>query len=437
MLRFHCNSLGFTALAFLALTLFPVSVQAAPATTDTLSPGFVPHDEHARGVFDAYATLPNSDRIVFDGTIVWREAEDGTFLQLLGTVPNAPVYASFVLPDATSTYALVGESNTGEIYRVDLGGAGLQFLCNLPFNFDARFEDAGHVLVSAATCGFGCGNEIHRIDLANGATSLVATVSGPSGPIARAANGDLYYGVNPDFPATTGSIVRWTAAQVSSGVVQTEASAAVFAPGIDPASSMEFEPVFGNLFVTQPVFGSTSHVREYAPNGQLRGIVAASPEFLSGIAFFRTPGIGSFQAFQPAGVRLAYRATDYGANTSGMRTIRTKRPRASTSGPGLVGPGNVTIKVKDAMPNASVSLLMGAMAHYNPNEASYDRGYFLFHTGMPLTGIRPMGSVVTDANGDGTFQWFNPGSLQGTRVFQVLIKDTTGRYIGSSTAAFN
>jgi len=436
MLRSQCNFVGFTALSTLVLALFPASGRAAPVQGDTLSPGFAPHHEHALGAFDALATLPNSDRIVFDGTIVWREAEDGTFLQLLGTF-SAPVFASFVLPDPTSTYALVGESSNGEIYRVDLGGAGLNFLCDLDNNFDARFEDAGHVLVSAATCGWSCGNEIHRIDLANGATSLVATVSGPSGPLARAANGDLYYGVNPDFPATTGSIVRWSAAQVSSGAVLTEGSATPIATGIDPVSSMEIEPVFGNLFVAQPVFGSTSHLREYAPNGQLRGVVVASPEYLSGISFFATPGIGSFQAFQPAGVRLAYRATDFSAGTSAIRSIRAKRPRASTSGPGLTGPGIVTIQVKGAIPNSSITLLMGATAHYSPVEASYDRGYFLFHTGMPIDGIRPLGTVATDSNGDGSFPWVNPGSLQGTRVFQALIRDATGRIIGSSTAAFN
>lgn len=429
MLRSHCKSVGFTALTSLALTL--------PAfASDTISPGLVHHDEHPRGVFDAYATLPNSDRIVFDGTTVWREAEDGTFLQPLGTFP-ASVFASFVLPDPTSTFALVGESSNGEIYRVDLGGAGLTLLCDLDNNFDARFEDAGHVLVSAATCGWSCGNEIHRIDLSTGATTMVATVSGPSGPLARAANGDLYYGVNPDWPATTGSIIRWTAAQISSGVLQTETTAAIIVPSIDPASSMEFEPVFGNLFVSQPTFGGTSHVREYTPNGVLRGTIVASPDYLSGVAFLATPGIGSFQAFQPSGVRLKYRGTDYGANASEIRSIRTKRPRASTSGPGLAGPGIVTINVKDAMPNASITLLMGATAHYDPNEVSYDRGYFLLHTGMPIRGIRPLGTVATDSNGDGSFQWVNPGSLQGTRVFQALIRDATGRLIGSSTAAFN
>lgn len=436
MLRFASKSLGFTARPALVLTLLAPSVRATPSASDTVFPGYASHDEHAVGVFDAYATLPNQDRIVFDGNSVWREAEDGTFLQLLGTV-STPVYASFVLPDTTSTFALVGESSRGKIYRVDLGGAGLHVLTDLDFNFDARFEDAGHVLVSAAPCGFGCGNEIYRIDLSNGATSLLASVSGPSGPLALGRNGDLFYGLIPDYPAVTGSILRWSAAQLASGVLLDEASAVVLDSGIDPASSLEIEPVFGHLFVTQPVFGGTSHVVEYSPDGQLLGTVAASLEYLSGIAFIRTQGLGSFQAFQPNGVRLAYRATDYSANTSAIRTIHTRRPRAFTSGPGLNGPGNVDFTVTGAHPNASFLVLMGAAATYDPNETSYDFGYFLFHTGMPRAGIRRLGSVATDANGEGTFQFYNPGGWQGTRVFQGLIRGANGLFIGSSTEAFN
>lgn len=436
MLRFATQFLVSPSLPALTLAFLVPSVRAAPVASDAIFPGYAPQDEHPIGLFDAYATLPNHDRLVFDGVSVRREAEDGTFLQLLGTV-SSPVYASFVRVDPTSTFALVGESSRGKIYRVDLGGAGFHVLTDLDYNFDARFEDAGHALVSAAPCGFSCGNEIYRVDLATGTASLLASVSGPSGPIALAANGDLYYGVNPDFPVVTGSIVRWSAAQVSSGALLTEGSATVLASGIDPASAMEIEPVFGHLFVTQSVWSGTSHVVEYGPSGHVFGSVAASTEFLSGVEFVRTQGPGSFQAFQPAGVQLLYRATDYTANTSSIRSVRTRRPRAYTSGPGLTGPGMVDFTVTGAQPNASFLVMMGVAANYAPNETAYDFGTFLFHTGMPLAGIRRLGSVATDGNGDGTYQFFNPGGLQGTRVFQGLIRGADGLFVGSSTEAFN
>lgn len=436
MLRFAFNSTGLTALSAPILALLASVVHAAPTASDTISPGYAAHVEHAVGLFDAYATLPNGDRVVFDGTVVWREADDGTFLQQLGTVP-AYVYPSFVLPDPSTTFALVGESSRGKIYRIDLAGSGMQMLADLDYNYDAKFEDAGHVLVSAAPCGFNCGSEIHRIDLSTGAMSLLATVSGPSGPLAVAANGDLYYGVNPDFPTITGSIVRWSAAQVSSGAVLQEASATIIVPTIDPSSSMAIEPVFGHLFVAQALFGTPAHVVEYSPNGHFLGNVAESLEFLSGIEFLRTQGLGSFGAFQPDGVHLLYRATDYSANTSESRSLRTRRPRAYTSGPGLTGPGLVDFTVRGAHPNSSFLVLMGAAASYSPNETSHDFGFFLFHTGMPLAGIRRLGSVATDANGEGSFQFFNQAGAQDTRVFQGLIRGANGTFVGSSTEAFN
>jgi hypothetical protein len=267
--------------------------------------------------------------------------------------------------------------------------------------------------------------------------TLVATVTGPSGPLALSASGDLYYGVNPDWPVVTGSIVRWSAAQMASGAILDEASAVFLASGIVPPGSMAIEPVFGHLFVAQPVFAGTSLVTEYSAGGQPLGTVVESPEYLSGIEFRPTSGIGSFQAYQPDGVRLGYRATDYNANTSFARTIRTRRPRAMTSGPGLTGPGLVTFTVHNAVPNASFLVMMGASSTYNPSESTYNFGYFPFHTGMPLGGIRRLGSVPTDASGTGTYSFFNPGGLEGLRVFQGLIKNTSGQFVGSSTEAFN
>jgi hypothetical protein len=138
------RSLALPAALFL-LSPFPT----ASPTTDLVRPGFAFHSERAVGLFDAYATLPNGDRIVFDGSTVRREADDGTLIATLGSLPT-PVFASFVLPDPTATFAIVGESSRGKLYRVDLAGGGMLLLADLDLNFDAKFQDPGHVLVSAA-----------------------------------------------------------------------------------------------------------------------------------------------------------------------------------------------------------------------------------------------------------------------------------------------
>lgn len=420
----------------LGLACLARSALASPVQ-DTTVPGFSPSGSHPVGVFDAYATLPNGDRVDFDGTTMQLLAPDGTLIRVLGTTSGS-VFASFVLPDPTSTYALIGESSSGTIYKVDLGGAGAPVLAVVENNFDAAFEDSGHVLVSAARCMFGCGNRILRLDVLNGSTAMVARLQGPSGPIALASNGDLYYGEIPTaFPPPPTSILAWTRAQIQSGNVQDESTAATFVQGIAPPSSMRFDPVYGHLFVAEPVFGGTSSVAEYDRQGALVASVVQSPDYLSGVELLRIPGDGSCQAFQPDGVVLRYRGTDYNAGTSEIRDLAPHRPSASTSGAGLNGPGPVTFSVRKAYPNASMLVLVGARSSYNPVESTYDMGNYLLHTGLDLSHVRRIATVPTDANGTGTFTFQNPGGLQGTLVLQALVRDPNGVFVGSSTAAFN
>jgi hypothetical protein len=311
-------------------------------------------------------------------------------------------------------------------------------IADLDFAYDAVFEDAGHALLSAAPCGFNCGNEIYRLELATGGLVRIGSMTGPSGPLALATNGDLYYGSIPDpYPPPPSPILRWTHAQLVSGMLLDDANATIFVPGIPPASSMRVDPVYGHLFVASPVYQGTSEIREFDPSGQLVASVIQSPDTLGGVELLRTQGPGSFQAFQPDGVKLLYRGTDYIAGTSEIRTLRTRRPFGSTSGPGLSGPGSVTFRVRAAFPNASLLVLVGLMSSYNPIESTYDGGTYLFHTGMDINHIRRLTLVTTDANGDGSFTFYNPGGLQGTRVLQALIRDPSGAFVGSSTAAFN
>jgi hypothetical protein len=423
--------------ALLSLALLPGTARAVPPVQDTNAPGFQPGGAQPVGVFDACATLPGGDRVVFDGQVMRLVAPDGTTIRVLGQT-SGPVYPSFVLPDPTSTFALIGESSRGRIYRADLGGAGAPVIAHVDYNFDAVFEDAGHVLLSAAVCSFGCGNDILRLDLATGTTTVVASVIGPSGPLALDANGDLFYGSIPNaFPPPPTSILHWTHAQVASGVVLDESVATTFVSGIVPPSSLRFDPVYGHLFVAEPTFGGTSEVREYDKNGAQVSSVAQSADYLSGIELVRTQGPGSCQAFQPDGVELVYRGTDYNAGTSELRALATRRPTSSMTGPGLSGPGAVTFHVRNAFPNASMLVLVGLRSTYDPNEHTYDTGTYLLHTGLDLAHTRRLVIVPTDASGTGTFTFQNPGNLQGTRVFQALVRDTSGAYVGSSTAAFN
>jgi hypothetical protein len=413
---------------------------AQDRTTDITTSGFEFAGASTVGAFDAYATLSSGDRVVFDGMDIDLVADDGTILMNLASTPQF-VFPSFVRIDPTETFALVGESSNGEIYKVDLSGAGISPLALLANNFDAMFEDATHVLVAAAPCGFFCGSEIDRVDAINATTTVVATLGGPSGPLARAANGDVYYAVQPPtYPPADGqwSIIRWTHAQLTSGTVQTEASAVPFVVGLNGGSSMAFDAVYGHLFVAEAFFGGGGRLREFDASGNSVGSVVTSDNYLSNVELLYGPGVGSFQAFQPAdGVAMKFRSTDFFAGTSSIITNRPERPIATTSGPGLTGPGEVTLEVTGAEPGSSMLVISCPIGSYNPTETAHDFHTFLFLTGMPINRIHHVATVPTNLAGVGTYTYVNPGNQQGTLVFQALIADHAGHFIGSSTAAFN
>ncbi|MFN0245095.1 MAG: hypothetical protein ACKVWV_19605 [Planctomycetota bacterium] len=431
-----------------ATPVFAQTATSAPANShglvrpiarpfDQLAPGFAYDSVRNVGLFDAYASRPNGERVVFDGFSITRTAHDGTLLATLGTLPGF-VFTSFVAVDPTDTFALVGESSTGVIYKVDLAGGGVAPLADLDFNFDAAFEGANHVLVSAATCGFGCGNELYRVHTSTGVATLIGTVTGPSGPLALAANGDLYYGIQTDaFPPPPGAftIVRWNAALVTSGGL-TNGNATTFVSGLDGAADLALEPVNGHVFVADSSFGSTGYVREFNLAGTRVAEIVETGASVSNLEFFDGTGPGAFQAFQPAtSTTLRYRSTHFTTvQFSRVMHAVPQRPMPALAGPGIAGPGEVTLTIRGAAPNGTVGILVCSADLVAPIESAYDFGTFLFHTGMPLPAIRRIGEVPVDAAGNATWTYYNPGNLQGTRVLQAIVKDGRGVRVGSSGA---
>lgn len=423
--------------AALGLALLAPSALALPFQNDALTPGISSAGSRSIGEFDACATLPDGNRVVFDGIDIRLVQDDGTPIALLGTSARYG-FPAFVVPNPSVTFALVAESSTGKIRRAELDGSGMAFISHLDFAFDAVFEDATHALVSAAPCGFNCGSEIYRIDLLTGSQTLVASVFGPSGPLAIGAGGDLFYGLQTSvFPPQPVPILRWTKAQIDGGTLLHEADATTFVAGLNAPSSMKFDPVSGHLLVADSVFQGTSRILEYTATGLPVGTLVESAQYLAGIETLRTAGNGSFGAFQPQGVGLRYRWTDFFGNTSEVRRLRARRPRASMSGPGLSGPGAVTFHVAGGYPSASLTVVVGLASTYDPSEPAYDFGTFLLHTGIDLAHARRLVTVATDANGDASFTFQNPGGLEGTRMFQGWIRDPNGTLVGASNSAAN
>ncbi len=440
-------TLGAAAISLLAAsspgqTSAPLHQPIGPEirhVADDLAHGFTLGERRPVGIIDAYATLANGDRVVFDGISVFRTAPDGTVLANYGSLPSFG-FPSFVVPDPTETFALVGESTDGVLYKVALSGASFAPLADLDFNFEACFETVASVLVSAAPCGFSCGSEIYRVHTTTGALTLVASVTGPSGPLARATNGDLYYALQSDtFLPGSYSILRWSAGQVAGGPVLGVNDAVVFASALDGGADIAIDHVRGHVFLAESRFGGPSHVVEFAADGTRLSNVVTSDNWLSNFEFEFGAGPGSFEAYQPAnGVSLRYRSTHYGViGYSDVVTVRPRRPIASIGGPGLTGVGDVTVVVENAAPNGSLVMLMSPDRLYNPIESTYDLGTFLFHTGMPQGSIHIVAEVPTDAWGRGEWTYHNRGNMQGTAAIQAWTKDAGGVRVGSSTTVFN
>jgi hypothetical protein len=96
------------------------------------------------------------------------------------------------------------------------------------------------------------------------------------------------------------------------------------------------------------------------------------------------------------------------------------------------GPGPITFTVTGAEPNATFLLLIGPQAQYTPFEYVIDTGTYLFHSGLNVfrrTGVNP----PTDAFGTGTHTFTNPGTLQGTKVLQAVIRNPSHVFVGTST----
>ncbi|MCB9916522.1 MAG: hypothetical protein H6828_15460 [Planctomycetes bacterium] len=418
------------ALAPLACALLLLTPAAAQ---DVIGDGFAATSTQVvPAAFSSHATLSTGDLVVFDGFTVDLYDANGVFAVNLATLPGF-VFNSFVCVDPGETYAICGESLNGDLFRVALDGTGYTTLCTLPLNYDAAFEDAGHLLVSAVTCTGNCGNDVVRVDVGTGAWSVVANVPGASGPLDVAPNGDVYYAtIDNAFPATPGytSVLRWSAAQVSGGAQLSELDASVVAAGFDGAASLCVEPKFGYVFLAESIFGGTSRVLELDPQGGgVIDVVVESSNWLNQLEIGDRGGNGHFHAYQPdTGTYLRY-------DNGNLAVVDAARPTGS-----VVYNGNaVSFHVSGAKPNGAVLVTWGSSGTWNPNETSYTLGFdFQYHTGIPLGQVRRLNWYLpVDANGDATFSYFDLQHLAGTLVFQALVTDEQGGFIGSSSAALN
>lgn len=417
-----------------ALPILAFAIAPTAAAQDVVGDGFAQTASVAiPAAFSSYATLSGGERVVFDGLTVDLYDAAGGFVSNLATMPGF-VFNSFVRVDPSESFVICGESSNHDLFKIALDGSGMTTLTNLVYNYDASFEDANHIIVSAATCGFGCGNDLIRVNTDTGVTTSVAVLTGSSGPVSVAPNGDLYYGtVSSNFPAPPGSsdILVWTSAQTHSGSVLVELDATVFHAGLDGAAAMNIDPTYGNVFLAESIFNGTSRIYEFdKQSGAKVDTVIESLNWLSSIEFGNYGGNGHVHAYQPSSGGFLM----YSDGTNAM-TIEPQRPTTSISYSG----NQVDFDIVGAKPNSGVLILWGPASNYSPVESSYQLSFdFLFHTGFQLNQIRrAQWYAPTDANGNATFSYFDFQNLAGTLVFQGMITDESGAFIGSTEASLN
>ena len=428
------------ATLFLLASSIPAPLQAydAPMRLDAASPGFrIEHVVPISSVAQS-ATLAGDDVVMCDGTTVALVDLASGASTTLATLP-AFVYPSFVVLEPDLAHAIVGESSNHDLLRVDLASGAVVPIANLQNNFAALVEDPGHLLVSASIHGIFAPNEILRVDLPGGASTKIVEIAGPSGPIARAANGDLYYG-EQTLSAPPGSIriLRWTKAQIDSGALLGAGDASVFASGFDGVASLAFDPVTGHLLVAESRFPGPSAVHELDATGARIATVLSGTNWFSALEIVPENGSGSLHAFQPRGLALRYLSTDFtSAGPAHLTLLRPRRPVATTSGPGVAGSGIVNLRIDGAHPNASVFVVRAPVSSWTSPESVFPFGDFLLHTGLAPSAFSGGGVwLPTDAQGRARATFAGPGVGAISTVVQALAADPAGVFAGASSAAF-
>ena len=441
MNAFATRALGLTA-------LFACPLLASPATAaapDSAAPGYgldtqaTPAMPVHPPVFGAaVATLTTGELVTCDGRTVELWTAAGGHVRTLGTLPQTG-FPSFLEVDPLESFAILGESSHGNVYVAQLDGSGLTFVAQILLNYDAVFDAAGDVYLSARSSGTGLPNRIHRIALPGGVVTQAGEIAGPSGPLAFTVGGDLLYATQVDaFPPPPGStdVLSWSRALLSAGTPLTAANAVAVATGFDGASSMAVDPGSGELYLADNNFGTSVFVlRRVGLDPPSSPILARAPSSFSQLQFLpaKDPLYTCFSAYQPdAGPRLRYTTTDFFSFDS-IRTLHPARPTLTVSGPGTTGVGPFTLTVEGGVPNGAAFLVFSQQAKLQPETGYAFPGFLWYTTFDPVSTRRMPFYLPADPRGKSELVLHNPGNLGGKFAYQAWVSDAGGGFLGSST----
>ncbi|MCE9594995.1 MAG: hypothetical protein K8S98_12470 [Planctomycetes bacterium] len=425
----------FRSLSVLAAST-ALALLTSVARAETPAPGFQVAPQANPAFASAVCKLPGGDLVTFDGISVDRWTAAGAFVGNLATLPSF-TFPSFLIPRPDGTEVYFAESSNHNIYRAATNGSGSSTIVHLLLAYAADVAPNGDLLVSAQPLGSGSGTDIVRVTLSPTVTATsIGVIPGASGPVALAPNGDLYYATAAaSFPAPAGStdVLKWTAAQVALGGL-TDLNATLFGADFDGGGAMDFDPKSGRLFLAETNYGlNENRIVRVLTDKAHSPVLVDSVASIGSVQILEAGGAATLQAYQPSnGTNLFYSTTDF-FSVSDIVTLKPKRPVLTATGAGTTGQGAVTLTVTGGVPNGTLFFFFGPQASYALTETAYNLGSFLLFSGFNPTQVRRIQFLLpTDANGTGSFTFWNPGAMQGQFAFQSLVGNAAGAFFGAS-----
>jgi hypothetical protein len=382
--------------------------------------------------------------VAFDGFTLTL-TPSGQPAQTLLQFPNLR-FGSFTI-DVGGGRVLFGESLNNTLWLVPLAGpAPSAPLATIVLNYDAAPLTSTTVLVSAKTTGFSSAdNDLLVLDLATGGVQFVARLPGASGPVAVAANGDVYYGTaSLAFPPPAGgsSLVRIRRpvldAAIASQTVLGLAATELVLPGLTSPGDFAFDDD-GDLWCTEYelVQGQlVSRVLELndvatAASASLprlaysaNGVSAGSLQFLPG------GGNGVLEPFQPSNGGMLVFESQFGVSAQ-LRTVRAAAA-ATTVSPTLLPVGPFAIATTGGPANGlglvalTIASPIGVAALYVPGfEAP------LWWNQALLAGPLVLG-VGFDPSGSATLPLTNPGFAPALPIVAQVAFVTAANGLGAA-----
>lgn len=159
--------------------------------------------------FDA---LPNGNYLLNDGRAIREISASGQPDRVLYTFA-APVYGSFVRYNAANHRVYFGESSNGDIRAFSYGNPDdVAIVTTIANNFDMDFR-YGQPYVVASNSSW-TQSLIYLVG--SSANDLIASCSGPTGPMSFDSAGNLVY-IPASYDATT-QILSWSGAQITGAI---------------------------------------------------------------------------------------------------------------------------------------------------------------------------------------------------------------------------